>query len=934
MKLLTSATIFLLFLGLASVSYSQVPQSEREALIAFYNSTNGDTWTNNTGWNGAAGTECDWYGVGCFSGNVGSIILYDNSLTGSIPAELGNLTNLTTLYLYRNSLSGSIPAELGNLTNLWFLHLNNNSLSGGIPAELGNLTNLTTLYLDNNSLSGSIPTELGNLMNLTTLYLQNNSLSGSIPAELGNLTNLWFLHLNNNSLSGSIPTELGNLTNLADLFLSYNSLSGSIPVELGNLTNLTTLNLGWNDLTGSIPVELSNLTNLTGLYLDGNSLSGSIPAELGNLTNLWFLHLNRNSLSGSIPVELGNLTNFTTDGLELDLNDNKFSRPKPAWLNSFTSFGDSAFEPDSDQDGIDDSIDTNYNSVAMIKRIIEPDYSLSILGSGRVVNLVSTSLFNETSGAYPYSAITQITKILYSHLKDEFDFIMIAANNEECCSDAGYYGAFFTAQNDITGLGMSIDNATASYGSSGKLQGVIHFPYLYGLTGGPGLHEIAHNWGNDLIKTEDSAHWGYSNVGGQLGGWQPNSLVTLDDGTYQAKGPLDREPGGTPPFSGWTSYANGGNSVPYSNLELYIMGMIGAEEVGHDIKIAEDFNWTDSSNGIFEASSITTLTMDQIIADKGIRDPNHLNSQKNFRAMYVVVSEDPMTREEWRSIDKAIYEFQLEGDNGDSHYNFWEATQGKGTMSFDQIDSFLTTVASTFDPSNQDPVVNISSGNRTIPDTDNAAGESVSFTGTATDSDGTIATTEWLVGGSVVATGLNPSISLPNGSTVVTFKATDNEGDSSTTTATITVATPTYTVTDEWPSPYNGVTPDSSLGLAFNNIGIFSTDDATIYTCLRVFTDGLPGSVGGIGEFDIGLTIVSLDEGTVQVTKYREFNVIGALNENIELPDCSGKFETTTGIYTDIIEAGDSVLETTFSLTDSSNLILTLQSYETITAPN
>ena len=122
------------------------------------------------------------------------------------------------------------------------------------------------------------------------------------------------------------------------------------------------------------------------------------------------------------------------------------------------------------------------------------------------------------------------------------------------------------------------------------------------------------------------------------------------------------------------------------------------------------------------------------------------------------------------------------------------------------------------------------------------------------------------------------------------------------------------------------------MGLAFNNIGIFSTDDATIYTCLRVFTDGLPGSVGGIAEFDIGLTIVSLDEGTVQVTKYREFNAMGALNEKAELPDCSGKFETTTGVYTDIIEAGASVLETTFSLTDPTNLILTLRSYETLTA--
>ena len=124
-------------------------------------------------------------------------------------------------------------------------------------------------------------------------------------------------------------------------------------------------------------------------------------------------------------------------------------------------------------------------------------------------------------------------------------------------------------------------------------------------------------------------------------------------------------------------------------------------------------------------------------------------------------------------------------------------------------------------------------------------------------------------GGSVVATGLSATISLPNRSTVVTFKATDNDGVSSTTTATITVATPTYTVTDEWPSPYNGVTPDSSLGLAFNNIGIYDTAGSIIYTCLRVFTDGLPGSVDGIGEFDIGFTVVSIEEGTVQVTMFR-----------------------------------------------------------------
>ena len=39
-------------------------------------------------------------------------------MTGEIPAELGDLTNLTELHLSGNQLTGEIPAELGSLTNL------------------------------------------------------------------------------------------------------------------------------------------------------------------------------------------------------------------------------------------------------------------------------------------------------------------------------------------------------------------------------------------------------------------------------------------------------------------------------------------------------------------------------------------------------------------------------------------------------------------------------------------------------------------------------------------------------------------------------------------------------------------------------------------------------------------------------------------------
>ena len=249
-------------------------------------------------------------------------------------------------------------------------------------------------------------------------------------------------------------------------------------------------------------------------------------------------------------------------------------------------------------------------------------------------------------------------------------------------------------------------------------------------------------------------------------------------------------------------------------------------------------------------------------------------------------------------------------------------------------DGASTTITATItvEAPNVSPSVSISGSDRTIADTDDSAGETVSFTATATDSDGTIASTQWLVDGSEVAIGLSTTLSLPDGSTVVTFKAIDDDGASSTTTTTITVASPAHEPTEEWAAPFNGVTPDLSYGLDFNNVGVLNSADATIYVCLRLFTDGLPSSVNGISQFDMGLEVLSLSEATVQITKFREFNTIGALNENAETPDCSGIFETTTGIYTDIIVAGDSVLDTTWSLIDPTNLILKLDSFKELTA--
>ncbi len=332
----------LLFLVYSPV-FGAIPAHERAALIALYNSTNGDDWRYNNGWktpplaaDGFAlpGTENTWRGITCNSANtsVYKINFNYNNLDGALPPELGNLSNLQYLEISNNyTFSGSIPAELGNLTNLISLELSWNNLSGDIPPELSNLTNLQHLELFEH-FSGSIPPQLGNLTNLQYLGLYGY-FSGSIPPELGNLTNLQYLDLSWNNLNGSIPLELGNLTNLQDLNLSWNNLSGSIPPELGNMANLQYLDLSWNNLNGSIPLELGNMANLQYLELSYNNLNGSIPPEFGNLIHLQDLYLNSNNLSGSIPQQLGNMTNLAC----LYLHENNLSGSIPAEFGNLTN---------------------------------------------------------------------------------------------------------------------------------------------------------------------------------------------------------------------------------------------------------------------------------------------------------------------------------------------------------------------------------------------------------------------------------------------------------------------------------------------------------------------------------------------------------------------------------------------------------------------
>lgn len=206
--------LFIFLLLTVTSSFSQVPTSERNALIALYNATNGANWQHNTNWNTTASVST-WYGVtvsyATGVGHVSKIELGDNNLNGSIPIEIGNLTELEWLILDGNNLSGSIPTEIGNLSKLTTLSLWNNNLTGTIPSEIGNCLQLTGLAFDHNLLTGSVPASFANLTLMRSFWICDNQLSGSISNIFTNWTNLYYFSIGEDYYSPPYNNFYGEL---------------------------------------------------------------------------------------------------------------------------------------------------------------------------------------------------------------------------------------------------------------------------------------------------------------------------------------------------------------------------------------------------------------------------------------------------------------------------------------------------------------------------------------------------------------------------------------------------------------------------------------------------------------------------------------------------------------------------------------------------
>jgi Leucine-rich repeat (LRR) protein len=325
-----------------------VNASDSLALVALYNQCNGVNWTKKANW--LTGKVSTWEGVSVENQRVVELVLGDWNtsvgLTGPIPSELANLTEIRTIWLFNNQLTGPLPLSWSTLVHLQQIDLSQNQLSGTLPVIWSELTNLQYLFLYSNQITGTLPGSWSNLSNLQRINIENNQLTGTIPDSWSGLLNLKGLSLGWNQLTGILPVSWSALVNMEDLILSGNQFTGNLPGSWSSMVNLRSISLYYNQLTGSLPDSWSSMVYLYHINIGNNQLTGVLPDSWSSMVNMGSLHFYNNMISGDFPASWSsmiywwyfNLDNNRISGLP-DLST--FSRPGYLYIKQNSlDFGD------------------------------------------------------------------------------------------------------------------------------------------------------------------------------------------------------------------------------------------------------------------------------------------------------------------------------------------------------------------------------------------------------------------------------------------------------------------------------------------------------------------------------------------------------------------------------------------------------------------
>jgi hypothetical protein len=256
---------------------------------------------------------------------------------------------------------------------------------------------------------------------------------------------------------------------------------------------------------------------------------------------------------------------------------------------------------------------------------------------------------------------TWLTMPVFAAHGGDFEFLFFFSPSQDFARVAGMET---TVGSPERGIGDLVVTPISAFGTAGRLRSILQMHF--GIDP-PMNHEVAHSWAVRLDRAlgfDATPHWGWSGANGLLGDFDPASLVDHGDGTFS--------------MAWFNPYGNPWHRWVYSPLELYLMGLAAAGEVGpipslHDVQLL-------SNNGVTFTvrANLTTITIDDIIARHGARNPAFPDARSDFAAAFVIVSDRPATPAEMGLVEQFALEFG--SDRAESVITFRQATGDRATV--------------------------------------------------------------------------------------------------------------------------------------------------------------------------------------------------------------------------------------------------------------
>lgn len=255
-------------------------KNEYDALVAFYNSTDGNNWKNNTFWL-TDSSVVDWYGISTEGFHISGIILEDNQLNNKIPSDIANLSDLQYLVLNDNQLTEN-EADLSGLSRLSYLYVYNNKF------DFGDLDRMNVDW-------SAIPIHSYNPQDSVELKANQADNTTLLTVNVGGLNNQYQWYKDGNKITGAT----GNTYVVNDYESQY-----YCKITNPDYPELTLTSQKYKYGQFNVIVDISN--NII-VYPNPTHGELTIDAQKGKISNLFITDLN-----GRILYEKNELSNRET----------------------------------------------------------------------------------------------------------------------------------------------------------------------------------------------------------------------------------------------------------------------------------------------------------------------------------------------------------------------------------------------------------------------------------------------------------------------------------------------------------------------------------------------------------------------------------------------------------------------------------------------